>query len=115
MKLRNFTQHDVNLVNQEGTKITLHSEGNAVVVMQAGDKEWVTGLPVPIQQPSRVVGIEGLPEPEEGVIFITSMIVASEAAKQGRMDVVSPGTGPKDGAIRNEKGHIVGVTQLNRQ
>jgi len=33
---------------------------------------------------------------------------------QGRDDVVGPGTGPKDGAIRNEDGNVIAVTRLVR-
>jgi len=49
--------------------------------------------------------ISNLPEPEEGVIFIVSAIVAQAA---GRTDVVSPATGHPD-AKRNEKGQILSV------
>ena len=31
-----------------------------------------------------------------------------------RPDVLCPGTGPADGAVRNDKGHIVAVTRLVR-
>jgi hypothetical protein len=31
-----------------------------------------------------------------------------------RPDVLVPGTGPGDGAVRNDKGHIVAVTRLKR-
>jgi hypothetical protein len=31
---------------------------------------------------------------------------------KGRTDVFAPATGPKDGAIRNDKGHVVAVTAL---
>ena len=54
--------------------------------------------------------IEGLPEPQEGVIYIVSALVAQQAI--GRADVFGLGTGPLDGAIRDEKGHVVAVTSL---
>lgn len=54
--------------------------------------------------------VEGLPEPQEGTIYVVSSLVAARCA--GRRDVFSPGTGPNDGCVRDEKGRIVGVTRL---
>jgi hypothetical protein len=54
--------------------------------------------------------IEGLPEPEEGTIYIVSALVAQRAI--GRADVFCPGTGPLDGCVRDEHGHVVAVTSL---
>lgn len=53
--------------------------------------------------------VEGLPEPEPeaGIVYITSTIVAQQA---NRADVVSPDTGPS--AIRNEKGQVVAVVRF---
>ncbi len=56
--------------------------------------------------------VEGLPEPEAGTVFIVSGLVGGQV--KGRDDVVVPGTGPKDGAVRNDAGHIVAVTRLIR-
>ncbi len=70
--------------------------------------ETINGVPV---YSAPVVGrVEGLPEPQEGTIYIVSGMVLAHC--QGRTDVFGPGTGPKDGAIRNEKGHIIAVTRL---
>lgn len=38
--------------------------------------------------------VQGLPEPEEGTLYVASAMVAAAAAK--RADVVSPATGHKD-------------------
>lgn len=54
--------------------------------------------------------VEGLPAPVEGTIYVVSSLVAQRCA--GRRDVFSPGTGPNDGCVRDEKGRIVGVTRL---
>jgi hypothetical protein len=54
--------------------------------------------------------VEGLPAPQEGVIYIVSGLVAGRCV--GRGDVVSPGTGPNDGARRDDKGQIMWVTRL---
>lgn len=50
-----------------------------------------------------------LPEPVEGTAFIVSGLVAGAVS---RADVFCPATGPKDGAIRNDKGHIIAVVAL---
>ena len=50
--------------------------------------------------------IQGLPEPEAGVIYIVSAMVLSAA--KDRVDLVAPATNHQE-TIRNEKGHIVSV------
>jgi len=52
--------------------------------------------------------IEGLPEPEEGKLFIVSAMVLEAGRKIGRNDLVAPATGHPE-AIRNEQGQIVSV------
>jgi hypothetical protein len=56
--------------------------------------------------------VDGLPSASEDTIYIVSLLVASRCA--GRKDVFSPGTGPNDGAIRDEQGRIQAVTRLVR-
>jgi hypothetical protein len=49
--------------------------------------------------------VVGLPVQQDGVLLITSALVAQAAKRQ---DVVSPATGHHD-CVRNDKGHIVSV------
>lgn len=49
--------------------------------------------------------VEGLPEPQEGVMLIVSAMVLSAS---DRTDLVAPATGHPD-TVRNKKGHIVSV------
>ena len=52
--------------------------------------------------------IEGLPEPQENVLYIVSAMVLEAGEIIGRNDLIAPATGhPK--AIRNEQGQIVSV------
>jgi hypothetical protein len=46
--------------------------------------------------------------------YVVSGIVGAALRATGstRRDVLCPGTGPNDGAVRNEAGHIVAVTRL---
>ena len=49
--------------------------------------------------------VQGLPQPQEGVLLIVSAMVLSAS---NRSDLVAPATG-HNLTIRNEKGHIVSV------
>jgi hypothetical protein len=50
-----------------------------------------------------------LPQPEDGVIYVASALVAAEAANAGRVDVLCPGT-----LVRDDKGVVVGCLGLVR-
>ena len=50
----------------------------------------------------------GLPEPEDGVLYIVSAMVLSAGKALGRKDLVAPATGHPN-TVRNEKGFIVSV------
>lgn len=56
--------------------------------------------------------VEGLPDPKEGVIYLVSALVAGRPEVAGRDDVFVPGTGPKDGVIRDAAGQVHAVTRL---
>ena len=55
-------------------------------------------------------GIENLPEPQDGVVYITSMIVANSPEGKEREDVYAPDTGPT--VIRDADGNIAAVRGL---
>lgn len=58
---------------------------------------------------SQVFGdVTGLPEPQDGIMFIVSALVLSAAKEAGRTDCVAPATGHPE-TVRNEAGHIVSV------
>jgi hypothetical protein len=71
---------------------------------------------VPVYSAPTHGAIVGLPPPREDVefrvLYVASLLVAQAAAIAGRTDVVSPGTGPGDGAIRGSDGQIEAVTRL---
>jgi len=54
--------------------------------------------------------VVGLPPYKHGVKYLVSGLCLANI--KGRTDVFAPATGPKDGAIRNDKGHVVAVTAL---
>ena len=52
--------------------------------------------------------IEGLPEPEEGKLYIVSAMVLEAGKRIGRNDLMAPASGHPE-TIRNEQGQIVSV------
>lgn len=111
MQIINLTPHAVTLRNPEtGADTVVEPSGTvARVAMTPGAVETVEGLPVPVARPDQVGEVEGLPAPTAGVVYLVSAMVGAHVA---RPDVFTLGTGPKDGAVRNEKGHVVAVTRI---
>jgi len=64
--------------------------------------------------PHPIVLAKGDPEP--GLVYIVSAMVGAALREAGvsRPDVLCPGTGPQDGAIRDPEGRIQAVTRLIR-
>lgn len=82
MKLRNLTQHTINVVKEDGTPIIdFPSEGNARAE-QISEAIGVIG-DVTIFKTSFGKPID-LPDPEEGVGLIVSAITANSAKEHGR-------------------------------
>ena len=51
--------------------------------------------------------LEGLPPPQDGTVYICSLLAATAAAKLGRRDVVVPAE-----AVRDDAGRIIGCRSL---
>lgn len=107
MTFINLTPHTLNLFNAQGEVLTLPPSGNVARVAEtrtpAGE---IDGIPVD------TVGfgeVTGLPDPQEGVTFIVSALVAG-AVPFVRTDVVSPGA-----PVRDEQGNIIGAKGLSRR
>lgn len=125
-RIVNLTPHAIVLRTGEGpeTDVTIPPSGTVARVNQGEARPYLgyMGCPVPVYRQGPFAAIEGLPDYEDGTLLIVSGMVASalkeyEARHRNeayRTDVVAPGTGPTDGAIRNDKGHIVAVTRLVR-
>lgn len=106
----NLTPHTVNLQTDTGTIFDFVASG---LVARAGTKpsESVDLCGLPVGQPTEFTDVVDLPEPQEGVYFIVSMIVGSSVKASGkvRKDLLGPDTTK---AIRNEAGQIVAVPRL---
>ncbi len=115
--IRNLTPHAITLAPEGAERITIQPEAEpARVAASPGKLGAVPGLPVPVAAPTVYGQITGLPESADGVYYIVSALVGAGLRASGstRTDVLCPGTGPGDGAIRNEAGHIIAVTRLVR-
>lgn len=118
------------LINLTPHPIVLRSGENEIVVPPSGSVARVTSRPgalldtvhapgrvgdvrppVPVYGPPAWGDVEGLPpQGAEAAVYIVSALVAARCGD--RADVVAPGTGPADEAVRDAKGRIVAVTRL---
>ena len=56
--------------------------------------------------------VEGLPDPQPDAIYLVSALIAGRPEVAGRDDVFVPGTGPKDGTVRDAAGQVYAVTRI---
>lgn len=110
----NLTPHVIVIDTSQG-RIELNSNGLARVISPPAAQRGATPMgsllaEVAIYEYPEHGRVAGLPDPSPGTNYIVSLIVL--AACPGRTDVFAPGTGPNDGAVRNDKGHVVAVTRL---
>lgn len=110
MEFINLTPHPLVIRTQDGERTIAPSGVVARVSTTPGER-----LPdadgVELYTAPRWGEVEGLPDPAPGTIYIVSALVAARA---GREDVYSPGTGPADEPVRDDHGRIVAVTRLVR-
>ena len=106
MKIVNCTPHDVNLITENGS-ITFPRSGiipRLTEQQQKINSVTVNGIEIDIMKKS-FSEIEGLPEPQDGTIYIVSALVAGAA--KDRDDLVIP-----NDTVRDEEGRIVGCKNL---
>ncbi|MCE5337201.1 MAG: hypothetical protein LLF90_00725 [Methanomicrobiaceae archaeon] len=106
VSLYNLTQHHIRLYRPDGTTLELLPSGKVARVASAPEiLGEIEGVPVLYTTYEQALN---LPDPQEGVIYITSWLVA-EVTK--RADVVCPDTSPRS-AVRDEHGKLLGVKSL---
>ena len=108
MNFVNLTPHPIT-IRKDGIDTTFQPNGLVARVSEEANNVVGSVYGFPVLGKTRFGDVLDLPSPVEGSIFIVSGMVAANIA---RSDVYSPATGPKDEAIRNEKGHIVAVKYL---
>ena len=119
MSVINLTPHDITVRGPEGETIVLEASGTVARILHTehpgAEPVSLGGFRVPARR--HVPLAEGvlvhLPEPVEGITYVVSALCLDAAQRAGRTDVVAPGTGPNDGAIR-EGGRIIAITRLVR-
>lgn len=110
IEIINLTPHALTLRAPDGTDTVIAPSGTvARVAATPGALETLPGVPVPVARPDVFGEVEGLPELVTGTIYIVSALVGARVC---RPDVLTLGTGPSDGAIRNDKGQVIAVTRL---
>lgn len=103
----NLNKHTINVVI-DGEMAEIAPSGQVATVsvksVQVGS---VNGIPLFRSEYGDIVG---LPEPQDGVLYLVNMLVGQRAASLlGRTDLIGPDSGPS--AIR-ENGQVKAVTQF---
>ena len=107
MLLKNFTPHNVVIIN-ESTKIVIPSDGIARVTETKTATPSIDVDGVVIETFVSAFGeVENLPPQEDGVMVIVSAMVASAA--KDRNDLLVPGE-----LVRDNDGNIIGCKSLRR-
>lgn len=98
MKFVNLTQHDLTIVLENGDGLVLPASGEvARVTFSTQQVDKVIGIPIfkTVYEPE----VTGLPEPENGTIFIVSSLAAQTVK---RRDVLAPTK-----LIRDDDGQVI--------
>lgn len=98
MKFVNLTQHDLTIILENGDSLVFPASGEvARVTFSTQQVDEVIGIPIykTIYEPE----VTGLPEPEDGTIFIVSSMAAQTAK---RHDVLAPTK-----LIRDDDGQVI--------
>ena len=109
MRLINLTPHAVTLIASNGSQVIVQPSGSiarCATTEKVVGEVVVDGLTIPLVE-TQFGAVEGLPEQEEGTMYLVSALV-KEAAN--RKDLVSPGS-----QVRNDKGQVVGCESLSRK
>lgn len=81
MKLVNLTRDPVMFRSHAGKDVILASEGHAKITRDSGEPTYIDGIPVPVY-PSFTDAITGLPDPQEGTMYIVSWQVGEAVANR---------------------------------
>lgn len=102
MKVINLTPHTIKVVN-DANEVIREYPASGMVARAATIAETVGNIDgIPVKHIA-FGEVQGLPDPQDGVVYLVSMVVA-QAVK--RPDVIAPDTGP---TAYRENGQIVGV------
>jgi len=107
----NLTQHSINVVRDGSVVLSIPPSGT---VARVATFQTVVCQLDGIDVVRTVFGdIVGLPDPQDGVVYVVSTLVlqALKASGVDRSDVVAPDTSPAS-VVRDDVGQIVGVKRF---
>lgn len=108
-EIRNLTPHALNIRMADGSVITVESSGLArcsQTTIRAGEVVTSQGT---IEVTRVELGdVEGLPDPEPGVVFVVSRVVATATLGTARSDILIPGP-----LVRDDQGRVIGCDGLS--
>jgi len=102
----NLTPHDVNLILQDESTMTIPASGSIARVGSHVKQVGTIGI-IPVVKTVFDTVVTDLPDPQAGVIYLTSTLVAQ--AVPDRIDVLVPAD-----LRRDEAGRIIGCGALQR-
>ena len=116
--IKNLTPHAVNIIGADGSTLISFEPDSTIPAprLKRAKADMIEikvqgGVQVPVSLGADLVqefeDSAGLPDAEEGVLFIVSRFVAVEAAKMGRKDFLVP-----DLLVRDDEGNIIGCKAL---
>jgi hypothetical protein len=108
MDIINLTPHNFTLCNDAGEVIRVIPPTTPAARVSSASQVIgsIDGIPV---TKTAFGAVEGLPDPQEGVCYIVSLLVQQRVPH--RSDVYRPDTGPSS-VVRDAAGQIVGVRAL---
>lgn len=113
MNIINCCPHPIVFRSEDGSEMVFPKSEHQARVLETATPSEIDRETLPVYV-GKFGEIDGLPEPQPGTMFIVSGLVLAALKDQGstRTDVISPGTGPGDKTIRDEKGQIIAVTRF---
>ena len=109
--LVNLTPHEITILDENNNVVLRLPPSGTIARVTTRETQVATINGIPVYK-TEYGEVEGLPDPQPGTIYIVSLLVLQALKARGidRNDVVAPNTSPSPmGAVRNEKGQIIGV------
>lgn len=105
-KIVNLTGNDITIVGNYRQVVAMYprSSKSATIRFEREVIRQINGKIPLVKIPPELIWIEGVPDPEPGVLYVVSSVIAQHLK---RPDVVSPDTAP--GGVVKVNGRLVGV------
>ena len=105
-KIINLTGNDITIVGNYRQVVAMYprSSKSATIHFEREVIRQINGKIPLVKIPPEMIWIEGVPDPEPGVLYVVSSVIAQHLK---RPDVVSPDTAP--GGVVKVNGRLVGV------